>query len=900
MNYFFENYEAIFTEPAVNCFHPHALDTRSDAEINDHYYNLGEKRLEVKQASIDAGNSMPQAIGSIAYIGFDCEWVELPKQDIDNDGIPHQNLKVLSYQFHLVGVGGEIGAVFLPTNGIRLTLKETLGVFLQEALKIGLIDGLPKALVLIGFFLRADLAMCDDLVEFRTELDNVGGKIATVGKPVELEISTKSYLRMESNLTLIPETGSQMDTALISVRFIDMAKHAPEGTPLSKLGESLNLPKLTLPAGYDISRMDQLLTGDRDSFLAYGLRDAEIAVLYYLEVLKLATEILDDRASNEGFLPPSAGAMAVKLCIKTMESDGIGYEEAFEITESQKTQWDRERGKVRTIKVRQKTLNRRIFEGFATECYHGGRNETYEVGPSSSGIWNDYDLTGAYTTALLGIREIDYASSRESKCLDDYQPETLGFACVEFEFPVGTRFPCLPVRTEDRGLWFPLRGESFCTAPELFLARSMGAIITIKRGVVYDWKEGGKPLFKGFTSRVREERKRHPKGSVPEQYAKLIGNSLYGKTGQGLKDKNAFDTHTLTSKKVPESKVSNPPIAAWATGFVRAVMGELLSRIPDHRTVISCTTDGFLTNASEAEVDVSGPLATLFQRLLHEVDSAHMLEIKHQVKRVLSMKTRGAATLEPGDHPKYAPVVLAKSSVSPPADCQDRNQYMIDLYLNRKPGDKVKTRPFVSTRDQWLHLSDVYRLEREVTLNLEYDFKRKPINPRWENVGDRGHIAFSSEPWPNCAEGDLTRSIFDGWRMNNTLKTLADFEGWLDYLATYRAVKKKRQKQQSGNMNVMADGALGLLRRAFLRAYTRGLWGLDKGIMSYSELANYLSNLGVETSANDVKNARRSNQPPIDRIVPRLDIVMRIVTALQEKFVSFDAEQMLVDASEVT
>lgn len=899
MNDLTKPYEVIFTKPTFTAAHPQALDNRSDAEINDHYYDLAVRQEEAQHMALEAGNGVPRALGSITYIGFDCEWVEMPEPDTDGGG--HQSLKVLSYQLSVVGIGGEMGAIFLPQNGIRLTLKEILGVLLQEALKIGLIDGLPKDLILIGFFLRADLAMLDDLVEFRTELDNVGGKVATVTKPVELEISTKSYQRMESNRSVIPEMDNQMPPALISVHFIDMAKHAPEGTRLSALGDSLKLPKLTLPDGYDISRMDQLLAGDREAFLAYGLRDAEIPVLYYLEVLKLASEILNDRASRDGFLPPSAGAMAVKLCIKTMESDDIAYEDAFAITELQKTHWNREKGKVRTIKVCQKSLNRSFHESFATQCYHGGRNETYEVGPSGSGLWNDYDLTGAYTTALLGIREIDYASSRESNCLDDYQAETLGFACVEFEFPVGTRFPCLPVKTQERGLWFPLQGESYCTAPELLLARSMGAIIKIKRGVIYDWKAPAKPLFKGFTTRVRELRKRHPKGSVPEQYAKLIGNSLYGKTGQGLKDKTAFDTSSLTSKKIPESKVSNAAIAAWVTGFVRAVMGELLARIPDHRTVISCTTDGFLTNATEAEIDLSGSLATLFQCLLHEIDpAAHMLEIKHQVKRVLSIKTRGAATLELGDHPKYAPVVLAKSSVSPPADCQDRNQYMVDLYLNRQPGDKGKTKPFVSVRSQWLNLSDVYRLESEVTLNLEYDFKRKPVNLRSEVVGEREHIAFSSEPWLTCEEGELTRTIFDGWREENNLKTLTDFDRWQVYLATHRAVKKKRQKQQSGNMNVMADGALGLLRRAFLRAYTRGLWGLDKGIMSYSELAQYLSSIGVETGVNDVKNASRGNQPPQDHIVPRLDAVMNIVAALQAKFITFDAEQMLVDASEVT
>lgn len=84
-----------------------------------------------------------------------------------------------------------------------------------------------------------------------------------------------------------------MDNAIayrVPVTFNDVAKHGPEGVKLSALGDQLGLKKLVIPEGYSIARMDELLAGDRQAFLDYGIRDAEIAVKYYLQVLRFARE----------------------------------------------------------------------------------------------------------------------------------------------------------------------------------------------------------------------------------------------------------------------------------------------------------------------------------------------------------------------------------------------------------------------------------------------------------------------------------------------------------------------------------------------------------------------------------------------------------------------------------
>jgi hypothetical protein len=56
-------------------------------------------------------------------------------------------------------------------------------------------------------------------------------------------------------------------------------------------------------------------------------------------------------------------------------------------------------------------------------------------------------------------------------------------------------------------------------------------------------------------------------------------------------------------------------MASHTTGFIRAVVSEILASAPSNRSVISVTTDGFLTDATEAELDLTGPVCSRFNKL---------------------------------------------------------------------------------------------------------------------------------------------------------------------------------------------------------------------------------------------------------------------------------------------
>ncbi|MGR5470721.1 hypothetical protein ACPV51_26255, partial [Vibrio astriarenae] len=90
----------------------------------------------------------------------------------------------------------------------------------------------------------------------------------------------------------------------------------------------------------------------------------------------------------------------------------------------------------------------------------------------------------AYTTALVDILEADYLNSFESKNIEDYLGHTMGFAYVRFKHPEGTKWGLLPCRTDLRGIYYPLEGATYVTAPELQLAHDAGVEIEILHGQV--------------------------------------------------------------------------------------------------------------------------------------------------------------------------------------------------------------------------------------------------------------------------------------------------------------------------------------------------------------------------------------------------------------------------------
>ncbi|MGV5559588.1 hypothetical protein ACVN18_17185 [Escherichia coli] len=841
-------YQSVTSEPALNLKRPKTLDD---------YPVMPPASKNVSVISNDL----------TLHIGFDTEYVFNPETR-QND--------ILSYQSYVVLPDNTgISNIIYPPDSqkkSRLSFKEFLFQTITPLLETGVITKWPGIINIYAHFIRADIASFANFwSDYKILLKGIRGTVSSFKNRYGIDFDEQQERRVKTEQIMFDKRTSPPRCS--NVAFIDTLLITPGGMGLAECGELLGLPKLTIPAPYSITNMREYLLGDRAGFEAYALRDAEIAVRYALQVRNFcARELMIDR------VPATIGAMAVSRFTKTLKENNMSPEVCLGTHIKTRELWLTEKQAFRTIKNPASVPSRELFETFPINCYHGGRNECFMMGVTPSDHWYDYDLAGAYTTGLLDILTPDYGNIRLSKNPNDYCGHVMGFALVTFRFPESVPYPSLPVRTDQYGLFFPLSGESWATAPEIELALSLGAEMTIHNGIIVPWICDTSPhnsestsVFLPFVQQVRENRNRHIKGSLEEKFWKEIGNSLYGKLAQGLRAKTAFDTARGLNRSLPPSSVTQPFFAAHVTGFIRAVVGELMNALPSDSSVVSVTTDGFLTNCPLNKINMSGPLSSRFQSLCDIVDpGSSMLTCKHEVSQLIAMKTRGQLTYRAI---QGKPVVHARAGVKPPADIprSDYNDYMVDLYLNRLPGQTLSRSTLISTREMWLSESDLVSREQDIRLNLEFDFKRQPVQPAM----NEGHLLMSSRPWDNMEEALQQRSLFDDWRQTHTLKTLADWDDWCDFLycrTVFSDMKLKVGSKRSDD----------ILVRLFLRALTQCQWGLmlkDKKSYSCKEVAEWLTSEGYSVTVTDVKNAVRAKIPQMkfSSVTPRMKSLMDII-----------------------
>lgn len=311
-------------------------------------------------------------------------------------------------------------------------------------------------------------------------------------------------------------------------------------------------------------------------------------------------------------------------------------------------------------------------------------------------------------------------------------------------------------------------------------------------------------------------------------------------------------------------------------------MMEVIRKLPEDVHVVSATTDGWLCDATPEQVNscLDGPLATRFQKICDEVSGDDMMQLKHHAKQIISMKTRGQLTAELGD----TKPVCAKAGVKPPKDV-DENEWMVELFLDREPGQKVKRKHLVSARDMWLKEMDLVNIHTDQRLNLDWDFKRRPDNPRMVKVrppktGETiEHLVFDTVPWRTVDEGLKARTYFDQWRENNCLKTMEDWDNWMDFY-------KVRCYLKGTDAKYLEDGSEGIFKIQMLRAITQGKWGLPevperapRGY--YPALMEKLAKAGIHiTNTQDLSNAKQrrlleSALPITPRMLPLLSWLVR-------------------------
>lgn len=764
----------------------------------------------------------------------------------------------------------------LTKKSYKLNFDKFIQELLIKAKARGFIEDYPQYTFIYAHFLRADIASFEEFWKigsnnknYKNSLTAVQGSVTSGRGAYGIKIDSigRSKYRLE-NTKFYTTSNNTFETKL---RFIDTLLLSSKAS-LDDLGVLCGIPKMTLPDNM-IERMDELYCNDRSTFNKYAERDAHIALEYGLTMQKFAlVDMFEDIGLELNQLPSTLGNFGVSLFKHTCGStqnmhDSLGYE-------MRKNQYYHAKSNsVRNATDITKTVSREYTDALAVNSFYGGCNFGAYFGATQKGDYYDFDLSGAYTTALVDVLEMDYANTFESKDIKDYLGHTMGFAYVRFKHPEGIKWPLLPCRTSLRGIYYPMEGETYVTAPELQLAHDAGVEIEILHGQIIPWKQGSTSMFKAFTQIIRQQRAKYKQegNELYDQLWKLIGNTLYGKTGQGLREKSGFDLASGLNSKIPYSPVTNAHCSAHATGFVRATMLEVILNLPEGTELISATTDGFLTDATEEQLDLSGVLTQRFQSICDEVSGENMMQLKHHAKQIVSMKTRGQLTAEMGN----TKAICAKAGVKPPKGV-DENAWMLALFLDRQPKQKIKRKHLASARDMWLKEMDLVAIHTEQTLNLEYDFKRCPVNPRMVEVRHPvtneqvEHLSFDTVPWKTLDDGLTARTFFDEWRVNNCLKNMDDWDNWMDFY-------KVRCYLKGTGLKYLEDGSVGIFKVQMLRAITQGKWGLPETPKRaprgyYDKLAAKFEAAGIEgVSRQDFANSKcRKLQVSVLPVTPRM------------------------------
>jgi hypothetical protein len=835
-------------------------------------------------------------------LGFDTEYQSL-KPLFRHDDVRERKARyeVASYQGYAKIDGIEFREIVIPTTPPRrMSLVDFITFLIAKITSAGV--SIPRSIVLVGHFNKADLPAFDDREQVFAKLMAIRNSLVTHAYPIKIRIQF---------------SDDEEDFEEVRVHIRDSILMAPTGKrSLEEVGKLIGMQKIKLhddPAEELHLKRNIKLVRDNmwPLFRDYALLDAEISALYFERLTEIYRAVTGSK-----LIPTALSNIGVKLLLNEWKSATIPIER-LEIIGRERIKeevWNNDTGSFITYKEEPFIPSVHWNVDFATECYHGGRSEQMWFGPSDIADFSDYDIVGAYPTAMAMLKAPKWNSIRETKDINDLRLGHFAFAWVNFIFPETVRYPTLPVRTS-RGLVFPQHGDSYCCAPEIELALNLGAKIYVKRGLVTD--TSAERVFEPFIAkaiRLRGE----AVSELEQSFWKEVTNSCYGKTAQGLREKRAFNLKTKKSKPIPQSPITNPFFAAYITSLVRAMIGEVINGIPHNKIIFSVTTDGFLTDAGDEEIRraAGGPIAKLFSEARGRLTANHeVLGKKHSVKRLLGCRTRGQSTLVPDASAGNKGIVLAKAGIKTPAyttNLTEQNDYIVETFLARVPGQKFVVDTFTTMREIMLFQADLVMKTSERAISLEYDFKRRPAKAWDSQVDYRGksysHLAFSTEPWRTLEEFNTARQLWESHshekvrveievkgkdgltnkshkivrRQRYCLKTTADFRKFATFHDMKIAVKGK------GRAYIRSD--LSRLRLDLCTAYQHGAAGLAGYRERYTaqQFADILNRCGFEkpVTRSDVEYGMRRKftshtTPPTEKVIHVLRRLSKLIPSLR-------------------
>lgn len=315
-------------------------------------------------------------------------------------------------------------------------------------------------------------------------------------------------------------------------------------TSLARIGEILGFPKLHVSDDPEKEQwykenMHELLKDNRELFIQYANRDAEITLAAYKKLMEVAANYNIDLKRY-----PTAPSLALAIFRSNfLETPTDNYKEVELETNGKK-------------QTRLYYAGNKRIRMLALKSYWGGRNEAYRYGivKFEQPIMNVYDVVSLYPSATR-LQPLPNAHTKWEDLTNranwqDYE----GFLSVEFEFTENEKYPCLPVH-DGKYLIFSRKGISHCTIAEARQAVEQGAKINIvggygfiptKNEINHDLK---KYMEYWMNKKANINKKKDP---FMYEFSKLMMNALIGKFVQRKKVTDMIKVSQEYGLPIPE------------------------------------------------------------------------------------------------------------------------------------------------------------------------------------------------------------------------------------------------------------------------------------------------------------------------------------------------------------
>ncbi|MCD9816661.1 hypothetical protein [Bradyrhizobium japonicum] len=305
------------------------------------------------------------------------------------------------------------------------------------------------------------------------------------------------------------------------------------------------------------------------------------------------------------------------------------------------------------------------------------------------------------------------------------------------------------------------------------------------------------------------------------------------------------------------------------------------------------------------ELAKAGPLARKFAQLRYELTGADdTLKEKHSVRQLLGWRTRGQATLLPGERDSEESIVLARAGIKPPifsTELSDQNAYIIQTFFDRSPQSEIDFMVHTSIRETLLWDADLVSKKIPRHISMEFDFKRKPhaaamISGDCPALGNKfEHIAFSTRPWETIEEFNKMRRFWDDhWSTNpRCIKTLEDFRDFARFFDMVAGLDAK----DAPYLKRTPTADISRLQRDLCRAFKHGKAGLASyQSMSAADFAALLNEVGLQdhgivTTRATVENGKRAAFKPYT--TPRTARTIQMLERLTERLPNIEAAAIL-------